>query len=144
MKLSLERIFTCPDYTIGKLYVDGHYFCDTLEDPVRPLPPSCPDTAQGKPCTCASKVYARTAIPPGEYCVSMEHSPRFGRTLPLLHRVPHFLGILIHPGNDADDSAGCILVGRNTIKGRLVESRATSDRLNDLMLRQKAVTITIC
>lgn len=143
MILSLERIFKCPEYTIGKLYVDGHYFCDTLEDPVRPLPSSCPDTARGKPCTCVEKVYARTAIPAGEYRVSMEHSTRFGRRLPLLHRVPHFLGILLHPGNDADDSAGCILVGRNTIKGRLIESRATSDRLNDLLLRQQGVTITI-
>ena len=73
----------------------------------------------------------------------MEHSPRFKRVLPLLHDVPHFLGILIHSGNDEEDSAGCILVGKNNIKGKVVESRATSDTLNKLLVKADHITIRI-
>jgi hypothetical protein len=132
MKLTLTRIFKGPDYTIGQLSIDGAYFCDTLEDAVRSLPPACPDTPRGNSCRCREKVYARTAIPAGTYKVTMEHSPRFKRLLPYLHDVPHFLGILIHAGNTADDSAGCIVVGRNKVKGKVQESQAT---LRELLAR---------
>lgn len=144
MNLTLNRIFKGTDYTIGKLYIDGQYFCDTLEDPVRTLPASCPDTSKGIPCACAEKVYARTAIPSGMYKITMEDSPRFKRVLPLLHDVPHFLGVLIHSGNDPGDTAGCILVGHNKVKGKVLESRAASDRLNALLEKESEITITIC
>lgn len=123
--------------------MDGCYFCDTLEDTVRRLPVACPDTPHGRTCRCSEKVYARTAIPAGTYKITMEHSPRFKRVLPLLHDVPHFLGILIHSGNDEEDSAGCILVGKNNIKGKVVESRATSDVLNKLLAKADHITIRI-
>lgn len=144
MNLTLNRIFKGPDYTIGKLYIDGEYFCDTLEDPVRTLPTFCPNTSEGIPCACPEKVYARTAIPAGTYKITMENSPRFKRILPLLHDVPHFLGVLIHSGNDANDTAGCILVGSNKAKGKVLESRAASDRLNALLKKEREITITIC
>lgn len=144
MNLTLNRIFKGPDYSIGKLYIDGEYFCDTLEDPVRTLPACCPNTSEGIPCACPGKVYARTAIPAGAYKITMENSPRFKRVLPLLHDVPHFLGVLIHAGNDADDTAGCILVGSNKAKGKVLESRAASDRLNALLKKEREITITIC
>ena len=73
----------------------------------------------------------------------MEYSPRFKRVLPLLHDVPHFRGILIHPGNDQGDTAGCILIGKNDIKGGLVESRVTSDALNKLLAKAGRITIHI-
>lgn len=73
----------------------------------------------------------------------MTRSPRFKRVLPCLHDVPHFLGILIHPGNDAEDTEGCILVGKNSVKGKVLESRATSDKLNEILSREKEITITI-
>lgn len=139
----LLRIYKTPDYTIGRLSIDGQYFCDTLEDPVRTLPASCPHTSRGTPCTCPEKVYARTAIPAGTYRITLEYSPRFKRRLPLLHDVPHFLGIMIHSGNDASDSAGCILVGKNKVKGKVLESRAASDRLNALLEKESEITITI-
>ena len=144
MNLTLNRIFRGPDYTIGKLYIDGHYFCDTLEDSVRTLPASCPNTSEGILCACPEKVYARTAIPAGTYKVTMQFSPRFKRVLPLLHDVPHFLGVLIHSGNDPGDTAGCILVGHNKVKGKVLESRAVSDKLNALLEKENEMTITIC
>ena len=143
MNLTLNRIFRGPDYTIGKLYIDGQYFCDTLEDPVRTLPASCPNTSKGILCACPEKVYARTAIPAGTYKITMKNSPRFKRVLPLLHDVPHFLGVLIHSGNDPGDTAGCILVGHNKVKGKVLESRATSDRLNSLLTEHRSITIRI-
>ena len=120
MKLKVERLYPKEDYTIGRLYVDGKYFCDTLEDTERDIERT-------------GKIPQKTAIPKGEYAVIFNWSPRFGRNLPRLLNVPHFEGILIHPGNTADDSAGCILVGRNTVKGALTDSRITSDRLNTII-----------
>lgn len=120
MKLRVERLWKKPAYTVGRLFVDGKLFCDTLEDTVRDL-------------SNEKKVYGKTAIPYGKYKVVYNWSPKFGRNLPRLLNVPAFEGILIHPGNTADDSAGCILVGRNTEVGRLTESRYTSDKLNVLI-----------
>lgn len=134
MKLRVERLWKKPAYTVGRLFVDGKFFCNTLEDTVRDL-------------SNERKVYGKTAIPYGEYKVVYNWSPKFGRNLPRLLNVPAFEGILIHPGNTADDSAGCILVGRNTEVGRLTESRYTSDKLNvlieDAQRRGESITIEI-
>lgn len=120
MKLRVERLWKKPTYTVGRLYVNGKLYCNTLEDVVRDL-------------TKEAKVPGKTAIPAGTYKVIYNWSPKFGRNLPRLLNVPHFDGILIHPGNTADDSAGCILVGKNTEVGRLTQSRYTSDCLNVLI-----------
>lgn len=143
MKLLLKRKFKGPDYTIGDLFLDGKFFCNTLEDSVRILPLVCFDTAQGVVCRCKEKEYGRTAIPAGRYAVTMAYSPRFKRKLPYLHDVPHFLGILIHSGNDASHTEGCILVGKNTVKGKVLESRAISDKLNEILSREQEITIDI-
>ena len=37
MRLTLVRIANRPTYCIGKLYVDGKWFCDVLEDVDRGL-----------------------------------------------------------------------------------------------------------
>lgn len=132
MKLKVERLWKKPGYTVGRLYVDGKFFCNTLEDTVRDL-------------NRERKIPGKTAIPYGEYKVVFNWSPKFGRNLPRLLNVPAFEGILIHPGNTADDSSGCILVGKNTEVGRLTESRYTSDRLNVLVkdAQRKGESITI-
>lgn len=143
MKLTLKRKFIGPDYTIGDLLIDGTFFCNTVEDVVRQLPSACPNTSKGRNCTCKEKVYAETAIPSGTYKVTIEYSPRFKRRLPYLHDVPHFIGILIHSGNTAKDSAGCIIVGFNTVKGKVTNSRATSDKLNAILAKEKDITIQI-
>lgn len=134
MKLRVERLWKKATYTVGRLYVDGKLYCNTLEDVVRDL-------------NKETKVPGKTAIPAGTYKVIYNWSPKFGRNLPRLLNVPHFDGILIHPGNTADDSAGCILVGKNTEVGRLTESRYTSDKLNvlieDAQRHGKEITIEI-
>lgn len=143
MKLTLRRKFKGPAYTVGDLSIDGEFFCNTLEDAVRALPATCPDTPRGCPCTCREKVREKTAIPAGTYKITLEYSPRFKRRMPCLHDVPHFLGILIHTGNTEADSAGCILVGENTVKGKVLNSRATFERLYALLEKEKDITIQI-
>jgi hypothetical protein len=143
MKLTLKRIFKGASYTIGKLYIDGVYECDAIEDTVRALPPACPNTPRGIACACKEKVYAQTAIPAGTYKVTMEYSPRFKRMLPYLHDVPHFIGILIHGGSTAEASSGCLIVGRNTVKGKVLESQVTLGALLKKISGQKNLTITV-
>ena len=124
MKLKLKRIALKPTYTIGKLYINDEYFCDTLEDTVRNL--------NEEP-----KVPGKTAIPAGKYKVVLTISPRFGRILPRLLEVPYFEGILIHKGNTAKDTSGCILVGENKQKGMVLNSAYYEQKLVEL-LRDKA------
>ena len=142
MRLTLDRFFKGSNYTIGRLYVDGEYFCDTLEDTVRDLPEE-------------DKIYSQTAIPPGTYKIVLNiKSPKYGRKtaydwcggyLPRLLNVPYFGGILIHSGNTAKDSAGCILVGENKEKGKVLNSMATLKRLYKRMKEREdeGITITI-
>ena len=114
MNIIVKRIFKGADYTIGKLYIDGKYFCDTLEDTVR---------APGV------KIPGKTAIPAGKYKIKLTESLRFKKLMPRLENVPGFTGVLIHSGNTADDTEGCILVGRNRVKGKVLDSRETFARL---------------
>lgn len=109
MRLRLERTYKCETYTIGKLFIDDVYYCDTLEDKVRDLP-------------VEPKVMHETAIPAGTYNVIVNLSPRFKRELPRLLNVPFFDGILIHRGNTDKDTSGCILVGENKVKGKVINS----------------------
>lgn len=148
MKLTLKRIALKPTYTIGKLYVDNHYFCDTLEDKVRDLNKDgdLNDAGEGK-------VAGQTAIPYGTYKVTMDvQSPKFSKRasyawckgyLPRLLNVPHFDGIMIHSGNDATHTAGCILVGENRVKGQVLNSMNTLKRLYDILKGADDITITI-
>ncbi len=114
MDIEIKRIYKGAEYTIGRLSIDGKYFCDTLEDTVR---------APGV------KVRGKTAVPAGRYRVVLDESPRFKRILPLLVDVPNFEGVRIHPGNTAEDTEGCLLVGFNQVKGKVVASRATFQKL---------------
>ena len=117
MELRVERRFKGDAYTIGTLYVNGERFCDTLEDKVR-------DLAGGE-----SKVPGETAIPEGRYKVIVNRSPKFCRERPRMLDVPQFEGVLIHRGNTAEDSAGCILVGENKMKGKVVNSTPYEEKL---------------
>lgn len=146
MKIELKRIARKETYTIGRLSVDGRYICDTLEDRDRD------DNRNGRFDGGEKKVYAQTAIPNGTYKVTLEHSPKFspkygGRRVPYLHNVPHFEGILIHTGNTADDSAGCILVGTNSATGRVTGSLVAFNKLLPMLeqavARKEEISITV-
>lgn len=128
MELTLKRVALKDTYTIGRLFVDGQYFCDTLEDKVRPD---------------GVKVYGETAIPAGTYKVVITYSNRFKRMLPLLQNVPMFEGIRIHPGNTAVDTHGCLLVGINTEKGKITQSKITFEKLFKLLEKADTIQITI-
>jgi len=127
MKILIKRIYFKDIYTIGKLSIDGIYFCDTLEDKNRDInhDGDLKDLNE-------SKVYGQTAIPFGKYKIAITFSNRFQKELPLIINVPEFEGIRIHGGNTSVDTHGCILVGENKIKGELINSAKT---LNALMLK---------
>lgn len=123
MELQLIRIARKQKYTIGRLYIEGKYFCDTLED--------YDGLYFGK-----KKIKNKTAIPCGRYEVVQNiESPRFGNKepyksickgfVPRLLDVPQFEGILIHIGNSPDDTSGCILLGKNLVKGMVLNSTST-------------------
>ena len=139
MKLTVERKWPKATYTIGRLYIDGLYYCNTLEDRDRGLNQTDPiDTIRKR------KIAGETAIPKGTYGVAMNvTSPKYAAVawywqfcqgkMPRLLNVPGFDGILIHPGNDALDTKGCILVGKNTKVGKLTDSRACFMEVYKLM-----------
>ena len=151
MELILERIAKRKTYTIGRLYIQRHvddeylagtenqYFCDTLE-------PTWRDYKNG-----AYKVKGRSAIPEGRYAVVISYSPKFKQWLPILLGGPEFnrkwQGIRIHAGNTAEDTEGCILVGKNKIAGQVVDSRIWLHRLKQKIVEAKdkgeAVWLTV-
>ena len=117
MRLRLERKAKKPTYTIGKLYVNDAYFCDTLEPRDRQL------TQQMSAISIQNfKVIGKTAIPTGIYRVEMHMMMKRRCWRPQLMDVPGFSGIFIHEGNKPDETRGCILLGNNSIKGQVVNS----------------------
>lgn len=130
MKIKVERTLNHADYTMGRLYLNGVYFCDTLEDCVRNLPEE-------------KKIPGRTAIPAGVYRVLMGHSPKFGRRLPRVQAVPWFEGILIHRGNRANNTAGCILVGQYAEAGVLKNSTRHEQELVKLLEAENEITLEV-
>ena len=149
MKIEVKRIYNGKDYTIGHLYVDGVYFCDTLEPTDRGL------TSAMTPWEISCrKVKGKTAIPTGTYFVDMQTvSERFkarkwakanGGRVPRLQGVKGFAGVLIHGGNTADDTEGCILVGYNKQKGKVLNSTDAYLRLFAMMdAASELITIKI-
>ena len=127
MKLKLERKYFKNTYTIGNLYVDGTFFSNTLEDKNRDV------NKNGKFDNGETKVYGETCIPFGTYKIVVNMSPKFKRELPRLLNVPSFEGVLIHRGNTAKDSAGCILIGENKVVGKVINSTPYEERLVKMM-----------
>lgn len=149
MQITLKRIARRETYTIGKLYIDGVYFCDTCEDKDRGL-----NNKMSVDYIKKLKVWGKTAIPTGTYEIDINTvSPKYSSKqqysfckgkLPRLKNVPGFDGILIHIGNSANDSAGCILVGENKVVGMVVNSTKTFQNLYAKLLTAKdKIYITI-
>ena len=153
MKLTIDRRWKKETYTIGRLYVDGLLFCNTLEDKDRGLAHE-----DGVVSIKARKVYGETAIPTGTYPVTLNvTSPKYAAVkwywdlcrgkMPRLLNVRGFEGVLIHPGNDATQTLGCVLVGRNTVVGKLTQSKDTFKalyrRMKEAADRGEDITIEI-
>ena len=132
MKLTLKRIAKRADYTIGRLEDEnGVKICDTLE-------PTWRDYKGGE-----LKVPRKSAVPEGTYPVVVTKSKKFGKYLPLLVGVPGFEGVRIHSGNTVNDTEGCILVGQNLEKGKVLLSRLTLEKLMRLIENEKRIFLTI-
>jgi len=136
MKLLLNRIYLHEHYTIGKLFINGEYFSDAVEDKVRDANKDGDLLDEGE-----AKVYGETAIPYGKYKIELSMSPKFKRMLPLLLDVKHFTGIRIHamgtitkPGT-AKNSEGCIGPGENKVKGGIINSKYYETELVEMMRR---------
>lgn len=140
MKILIDRKWKKEDYTIGKLYVDGVFFSNTLEDRDRGLTSTMSIEEIKK-----KKKAGDTAIPTGTYKVRMDiPSPRFsksnwyiknsnGAKMPRLKDVPGYDGVLVHCGNTAKDTEGCILVGKNDVKGMVTKSKDYFLKLYNIM-----------
>lgn len=111
MKLTLNRKPSLGNATMGTLYINGGFACHTLEDEVREVP--------GQPVS-EWKVKGATAIPTGEYLVSLQYSPRFGPDTLTLHDVPGFAYIRMHAGNSSTDTEGCVLLGMRATDSSLI------------------------
>ena len=139
MELRVDRKWKKEEYTVGRLFVDGEFFCNTMEDTDRGLDQDMEDWM-----IRSKKIPNRTAVPTGRYKVLMNNvSPKFSQKqfykqvckgkLPRLEDVKGYEGILIHCGTTHQHSAGCILVGNNTIKGKLTNSEETFKKLYSMM-----------
>lgn len=112
MKIIIQREPSDEHRTFGKLFIDGQYCCETLEDVVRD-----------------EKIKGETAIPAGTYRITLEHSPRFGPNTITVNKVPGFVGVRIHAGNTEADTEGCPLVGQVRADASILHSRAALDEL---------------
>lgn len=153
MELRVDRRWKKDGYTIGNLYIDGKLFCNTLEDKDRGLRQDMPVAEIQR-----LKAYGKTAIPTGRYRIDMDTvsakfrsrvwATPYGGRLPLLLSVPGYAGVLVHVGNSAEDTDGCILVGTNSAVGKVLNSAATFCELMDKHLlpafrRHEEIWITI-
>ena len=146
MRIKNKRRFLGPKYTIGSLFINDKFFCDTLEDPDRGL-----TSDMSEKDILKIKVKGDTCIPYGTYAISLDIvSPKYSNLsrykyaaiskgkMPRLLNVKGFSGVLIHAGNTQKDTEGCILVGYNKVKGKVIESQATWTKLYKLMLEARA------
>ena len=145
MNLYIKRITKNP-YCVGHLYINDKYFCDTLEPPYF-------GTTQNTPIhEIKNTKKGNTAIPIGTYDISLDYqSPKFKNRswakfcdgyLPTIMNVPAFNRILIHVGNIASqygksDTMGCILVGMNLEKGKVLKSQETFKKLYKVLSEAK-------
>lgn len=148
MEILLKRIAKKKLYTIGKIYIDGVYFCDSIEDTDRGLKQSMSLSEIKK-----IKIQNETAIPTGKYNITLNVvSPKFkdrswaksyGGKIPRILDVPGFEGVLLHPGTDQNSTSGCVILGKNKIVGKVIESQATFKAFMTKISGQKSITLTI-
>lgn len=139
MELIVDRKWKKQSYTISNLIINNKIFCQVLEDADRGL-----DNSMSLSKILELKKPSITAIPRGTYEITLDvYSPKFGNRpfykqvcngkVPRLLNVKGFEGILIHAGNTDRDSAGCLLVGLNKVRGQVINSRETFKELYKLL-----------
>lgn len=146
--ITVDRKYKKSEYTIGRLSFEGQFICNTLEDTDRNLTQDSPLAL----ISMTKKLFPkRTAIPSGLYKITLEVvSPKYSNytkypfaraikaRMPRLCSVPGYDGVLIHPGNTDADTEGCILVGKNDVKGKVTNSQYWFKTLYDLILPYKS------
>ena len=114
--------------TIGNLYLDGEWLCDTLENPY---------LNNQRNISC---------IPEGQYKVRLR-TARESATKDYLHllvqEVPDRSLILFHSGNTAKDTRGCVLVGIGTEQDFVKNSRLAMDLLMKEILNLGGTNINL-
>lgn len=137
MEITIIRYDFLPDRTFGKLYIDGEYWCETLEDRDRNLYDymSVEEIKQ-------KKVYGETCIPYGKYEVKMTYSIKYEKELPQILNVPGFSGVRIHNGSFPEHSLGCILIGRR-LNDMLTDSRVTTSNFVKKIGKESSITLNI-
>lgn len=139
MELIVDRKWKNQSYTISNLIINNKVFCQVLEDTDRGL-----DDSMSLTKIKELKKPSITAIPKGTYKITLDVvSPRFctkvfykqvcDGKLPRLLNVKGFDGILIHAGNTDKDTDGCLLVGMNLEKGKVLKSQETFKELYKLL-----------
>lgn len=134
MHIVVQREASEAGATLGKLFINGAPFCDTLEDEIREIPGE--DVALWKK-------YGMTAIPAGIYEVTLEDSPHFGPDTMTVNGVHGFDKIRIHAGNTAEDTHGCLLVGVRNSEYTIGSSRITLAELKALVIDEIAAERTV-
>lgn len=137
MRLTLQRYETAGRRTFGRLLAeDGHRLCYVLEDALREV--------EGQPVS-AWKVHGETAIPAGEYRITLENSPRFGLDTLTVNGVPGFAGVRMHAGNTEADTEGCPLLGMSVNAAGIVggTSRPAVALIKELVRQARAAGETV-
>lgn len=149
IKILVKRIAKKTKYTIGKLFINGVFYANTLEDTDRGLTQNMSeDEIKSK------KIYGETAVPTGTYKIDMSTvSPKFRNhswakpykgKIPRLTNVKGFDGVLIHPGNSDQDTLGCLLVGKNDVVGKVTNSVNYFHKImTELIKEPNNITLTI-
>jgi hypothetical protein len=132
MKLKVVREIKTEVSTIGKLFVNEKFFCYTLEDKDRGL-----KQTDSLLFINTKKIFGVTAIPSGSYELIVNLSPKFKRMLPRILNIKGFDGVLMHRGNSADHSLGCILVGYKKGDNAIFDSTKAENDLVNLLLLHK-------
>lgn len=142
MEIVVKRLYNKPSYNIGRMWVDGVPFCDTLEPPCRHL-----NNHRTLSKIRKARGQGPMAVPNGRYRVLVTRSPKWGKWLPQLVGVPGFTQVLMRQGNKPGDTEGDILLGRNTRPGYLLDSTAHSlaltRKVSEAIGRGEEVWVTI-
>lgn len=143
MLIEVRRYILTKSFTVGHLYIDGQFFCHTLEDMDREL---SDDLSEDE--NLSKKIYGVTAIPIGEYKLTIDYSNKYKKYLPHILNVKAFDGIRFHSLNYAKESLGCVGVGNYNGNGMIINSRKTMNAFQPIIQEaidsKQDVKVRIC